>query len=481
MSRFYKIISLLIAIIVLLPAVCASSNFFDATIETVQKNIYPDEFAKFNVTLTNHMSVEETFLLSSTSKWILSTSDQFAKMGTSDTKTVTISLKPRSGVTPGNSYSVPLSIKGAVSKNGRTFNLPIYVKSYDSMYQEYIPAVSLDVEYDEAIEPTQDFKLKIKLRNRNALDLKNMTLLIKSDLFEKKLTESISPLQEKTVQASFELDNFAEPKTHMLDVLLQVDNETFAESHTEIKIKEYSNIDVQQEKVREFLSTITTLSSKNYGNVASTKTIEVQKNWFQRLFISAEPEYTLGTSEGKPAMSWQVTLEPNQEVVIKYTSNYRLLFVIGLAIILTIYLYFALRSPIVLIKKAKVLHTKTSAEGISRIKVRVFMKNRTGKRLHDVEVREKISKMMEVVEEKHTLGSPKPSKIIRGKTATLAKWEFDALEPYEERIITYKLESKLKLIGSLEFLRTRVKFRNQDGKLKRNVSNRLVLELIKKK
>jgi len=101
--------------------------------------------------------------------------------------------------------------------------------------------------------------------------------------------------------------------------------------------------------------------------------------------------------------------------------------------------------------------------------------------LHEVEVREKVSKLTEIIEERHTLGSPRPSNIIKGKKSTLIKWNFEYLEPYEERIITYKLESKLKLVGSVQFPRTIVKFKNNDGKLCMTGSNKPTLSLIAKK
>ena len=100
---------------------------------------------------------------------------------------------------------------------------------------------------------------------------------------------------------------------------------------------------------------------------------------------------------------------------------------------------------------------------------------------HEVEVREKISKLTEIIEERHTLGSPRPSNIIKGKKSTLVKWNFEYLEPYEERIITYKLESKLKLVGSVQFPRTIVRFKNIDGKLCITGSNKPTLSLVAKK
>ena len=71
--------------------------------------------------------------------------------------------------------------------------------------------------------------------------------------------------------------------------------------------------------------------------------------------------------------------------------------------------------------------------------------------------------------------------MIKGKRTTLVKWHFPHLDPYEERIITYTLESKLKLVGSIQFPRAIIKFKNVDGKVNTTGSNKATLIIAKKK
>ena len=108
----------------------------------------------------------------------------------------------------------------------------------------------------------------------------------------------------------------------------------------------------------------------------------------------------------------------------------------------------------------------------------MFIRNRTSKKLHNVEVKEKVSKLTKFIEEPDSIGSPNPSKIIHGKSSTLVKWHFEVLEPYEERLITYKIESKFKLVGSIQFPRAIVKFRTHEGKVHTTGSNKATLNFV---
>jgi len=455
---------------------------FNLEIENIKTNIYADEFAKYNITLTNFEKTTETYSLSTPHNWMYIINSPLTNIGFNESKTTTLFIKPRSLLPTGKSYSVSLELESSTTGYKRIFNVPVYLKSYDTNYDEYVPALTLSAEYGDAkgnINPNDDFKLKLKLKNRNGLNISNMIMRINGDLFYENVVETLLPQAEKTIQLTFDLDPIQEPGVHNLKVDLIIDDKIYASLDETYNIIEYSKIDVDSVKERQFLRTINKIYAVNHGNVESTKIIEINKNWLERLFISSETPYELAYSDDKPVLKWTVKLGPEESTEIYYSSNYRLLFIIALVILLSIYLYFTYRSEIVIHKKAKVLHTK-DIDGASKIKIKLFLRNRTGKILHEVEIKEKLSKLTKIVEDNHTLGSPKPSKIIRGKRNTFAKWEFDKLEPHEERIITYKLESQLKLIGSVEFPRSVVKFKNIDGKVRRTRSNICMLALIKK-
>ncbi len=474
-SRF--LITIFILGMLILPFSLAASNF-DVTIDTLTKDIYPNESATYRVNITNNMHNTETFLFSSSTLWIRSLDGSMSNVAPGETRSVILLFKARSVVKPGKSYSVSLSIEGSISGISKTFNIPIYLKSHTQDYGEYVPSINLYTDYDVDVDPTEKFNVNVRVKNLNARDITEMYVVVNSNIFSKSIIETLPPLQEKTFQFTFDLDPLEKPIAHQIESKIIINNKTYASAEGEFTILSYSDISVEQVKSREFLRTINKLNAKNNGNVKSTKTLEVQKNWVQRIFIYSDEDYTTVKSGDAKVIQWKLSLEPNEEISITYSSNYRLLFAICILIALVLYLYYTLRAPVIIVKKAKILHTPSVTEGVSRVKVKLFLKNRTGKKVNDVEVLERISKLMGIIEEKNNLGSPKPNKIIKGKTIILAKWNFEALDPFEERIITYKLESKLKLVGSIEFPGTTVKFKNQDGKIRRTKSNKLILSLI---
>jgi hypothetical protein len=87
------------------------------------------------------------------------------------------------------------------------------------------------------------------------------------------------------------------------------------------------------------------------------------------------------------------------------------------------------------------------SENVSRIKVVISVKNRTSKLVENIRVIERTPAITEVDKE-FIAGTIQPSKILQNHNkGTLVSWDFATLEPYEERIITYTLNSKLVIIG----------------------------------
>ena len=60
---------------------------------------------------------------------------------------------------------------------------------------------------------------------------------------------------------------------------------------------------------------------------------------------------------------------------------------------------------------------------------------------------------------------------------TLLKWNIDILEGFEERMITYKIKSKLSILGSLKLSPAVIKFKNSRGNIVISHSNINVLNI----
>ena len=115
--------------------------------------------------------------------------------------------------------------------------------------------------------------------------------------------------------------------------------------------------------------------------------------------------------------------------------------------------------------------------GISKIKVTLNIKNRTKTKIENVSVIEKIPNIANLVKEEY-LGTLKPTKVLRHDVkGTLLKWNIDVLEGFEERMITYKIKSKLSILGSLRLSPAVIRFKNIRGSIIIEHSNSSVLNI----
>ena len=477
---------ILLIFVILITIIFLQSNFtlaadnFGIKIDPISTEIYPDEYADYNLTITNNFNYKETFVLTSNSKWFIKQSDFLKSIPVNESKTVVVSLKPRTIMKLGKGYDVPLNVEAIIANQKTNSYASLFLMSYEYDFGEYIPSMNIYAEFNERADPRERFKITLRLRNRNPLNISKMNLIVHSDdVFHKEIIESLKPLQEKTIQVSFDIDKDLIPAEHRLDVWVDINNKTYASLRDNFEIISFADIEVVEEKDREFLRTITKLNAVNNGNSAGTKTVAIQKNWLERIFTTTNIGYEVTSSDGKAVISWTLELEPDDKVEIIVSNNYRLLFAIIIIILLAIYLYFNMRSEVIVQKRASVMHkTYKKEEGSSLLKIKLFIKNRTSKKLHDVEVKERLSKLTQFIDEPDSIGSPNPSKIIHGKNSTLVKWHFESLEPYEERLITYKLESRFKLVGSIQFPRAIVKFRTHEGKVHTTGSNKATLNFV---
>ena len=474
-TQIFKLLILSIIVLILSSSILAAG--FKSTVEIVDKEIYPDEYAKYNLTITNLENYKNSYNVHVSRNWILTLDDQFSNLEKNETRSTILNIKPRTLVNPGKSYTVQVDIESTFDHLKKSYNIPLYLKSYNTNYGVYIPSLNLYAEYDSNVDPREQLKLNLRLRNRNALNISELAINIDGELFSKKLTESLLPQQEKIIQVPFDIDTAQIPGTYELNVDVLIEDTIYATLTEEYTLISYADVIITKDKSREFLKSLQTIKLENKGNIDTLKVVELEKNWIERIFISTNIDYDISTNDkNKKVMVWGFDLAPGEMVEIELTSNYRLLLVISIVIVLSLYLYYSLRSKIIVKKKASLIRVKGN-DNISRLKLRLFVKNRSSKKLHDVEVIERISKLTELIENKHELGSAQPSKVIKGKRATIIKWNMDHFEPHEERIITYRLESKLKLVGSVQFPKSIVKFKDIEGRLLRTRSNKPTLEL----
>ncbi len=445
---------LLIAVVFLSGVAYAST--FEVNSTPILFRITPDDVAAYNVTITNNNAVETIFSLDTSSadatNWIITPSS--VKVGASSSESFILNVFPKSTTSVG---VYEIGVKIARGTDEKLLAIPIYL-GFQGYYTDYTPNVGLTVSTPDVQDPRSSMKVSILMTNRNMLDMKNLTLTISSPLFSKQVNTSLGPRKEKTNEFLFDLDPLQAPGVYKVDVSVYypLTDKIITESETEFKIDTYSLITPQYKKTDKWFIRTETITLENIGNYERSKDVSIRMPWYKRVFVNSNMPTDIVRLDGKSYMQWTPSLKPMEVKTITITTNYRPLMCAIIIIILAIIMYYAVRSPVILLKEAVV--QEEDEHGISEMKVKVFIKNRSRKVLESITVSDKIPGITDYIESS-TLGSMKPTRITRTSAkGSVLHWDIDKLDAFEERIITYRLKSKLKVVGEMSLPKARVKF-----------------------
>jgi len=427
---------ILASMMLLLSATVSAQSLYTVEYETIKAGITPGGVAEFEVTIENFEESSKVFTLglapSDATNWIVSPSS--TTVAGSSEKTILVKFFPKANAGLGT-YLVSYEVKTSDGTK-ETLKIPLSIV-LDAFYSGYQPDIALNVVAPNKQDPREKMKVVIFVRNRNQLDIEDLIIDIDGDLFSKQFNTSLGPRKEKSRDVLFDLNPLEEPGLYTFNVKLihPKTDRTVAESEKTFEIEGYSKITPEFKSLTSWFLTTETITLENEGNYARTKEISVDAPWIKRIFTSTEPDAQLIEVDGEKQLMWEPEVEPTETVTLTITRNYRPLIIAIVVIILLVLGYFLFRSPIVIVKETAVV--KEDDEGISEMKVRIFLKNRSAGTLHNITVTDRIPRITEYVDKAH-MGSLKPSRVTNtSKKGTLLYWDIDHLESYEERILTY--------------------------------------------
>lgn len=464
----------------------SQASAFDVTVEVVNNTITLDGTAIFTLEVTNpDVSIHDYTIDTADFRWQIVSdplSDYFSGFSVygGDSKTVKIQFSPRGDLFYGI-YRVRLEI---TEENGekKLVDIPIEIRSKYGSSVEYSPTVIVSgtVNGNDKIDPRQNNVLALELDNRNPLDISDLQVAIKSPFINQEFSTSLGPLEKKRVEFNFQVDELRQPGVEEINVVLSYKNATIAGTPKSfpVQIISYSQIlrDVNEDSG--FLRTEKVVSLKNQGNIDNSESLKVSTNFFKRLFTRSEPAPNIIKEEGKRFLFWDVQLNPGSSAEITVTVNYRPVLYAILLISAGIILYYLLRSPVVAKKTTSNINIYEG--GISEMKILIHIRNRTPNTYSSFSITEHIPKIATFLKS-DSLGSIQPSKVLKHeRKGTLLKWNFEAIEPFEERIIIYKTKLNLTVLGRFMLPQTVVKFKDESNGSYTAKSNKLRVTNINK-
>ena len=368
---------------------------------------------------------------------------------------------------------VPVSVKSLTSEDGIEEQLYVYVKPSIESSPNYVPNVVMTINMADSIDPRQPTSVEISMINRNPLDIKDLRIVVDSPLFSKEVQTSLSPLESKTNQILLDLNKFQSPGVYPVTIKLITQNKTITEVQKEVEIINYSDVIQEKISVKKLFSTTEYITLQNNGNYPTVETYKIPKTFFQKLFTSSPDKYIKLKEDGVNYIAWEVPLDPQESHDLVVSTNYNSIAILIVLILAGIAMYYIFRSPVLLYKRAKII--VSTDEGITEIRVKLHLKNRSGKEIRNVKVIDRHPKIVSLVED-DSIGSLKPTKMLSAdKVHSLLMWNLEALEPYEERLLSYTIRSRLNIVGNVHLHSAKVRFLTPSGERTTNSNDVMLL------
>ncbi len=473
----FKSSFLIFGVLLLSLSLAYANPGFSLDYETIKDNVVVNEAAEFYLIINNDESFDDSYRISFgiNPKWsmqILPPKDSTVTVTKGATRKIKISAMPVSEMPP-SLYRIPVKVKSTRTGALEEINLHIYLNSGEKA-GTYPPTVTADVEIPENIKPGESFQIKVNLKNRNPLNISELNIRLSSIVINKETVTSLKPLEEKTIVITYSIDPLQPPKEDTLKLELYVYGEKIRSvEDIPVNVVSYSEIKYSSFEERSFLKTEQKITYTNDGNIKRQETLKIEMGFFKDLVTSTNPKMYVIKENGKRYRALDVDLKPAEKTEVMVITNFRPpAFVIAFAFVLLV-LYYLLRGDIIVKKQAVVLGTKEG--GITEIKVIMNVRNRTGRQIKNVSIIDGVPNIADI-ENDFQIGTLKPTKIImHDKKGNMVKWNVDVLDAFEERLITYKIKSRLSILGPFSLRPAIVKYENKNGKISITRSNRVDL------
>ena len=422
---------------------------FDVKVTPIKDKIVVDEVAEFDIAIQNNLNTDEEFTIKKSGYpfW-----DTYTKplqnpitlnVPAQSSSSIRLLIDPLY-ITVVDTYTVDIGV--ILERIGLEQKVPltIGIKSTEPLIGGYIPTVLTSTSIPEKIDPRDEFLIKIVLNNQNVIDYPNLTIKIESNLFKDELHYPLAPKEEKSIEIRKKLDLMTPPQKDNLIVAIFKDERLIVSpivkefEVTEYLIQEALPVEQSFLKIRKGIKA--TSNNPNYKGAIKFGTSAIKN-----LLLTTSPKAETMKDNGMQYLVWQIELDKNRTMSVYVIENYRPVVVVAALVIIAIVLYFIFRSPIVVRKG--IANVAMSEGGISEAKVVVRVKNRSRNQITSIEVIDILPHIAHV-ERELSVGSMQPHAVLKHPKGGVAiKWSIDAVEPGDERVLSYKMKSRLAILG----------------------------------
>jgi hypothetical protein len=286
-----------------------------------------------------------------------------------------------------------------------------------------------------------DENVEIVIRNLNKLDLEDMKLKITSEFFDFEDTVFFIPLEEKVYNVSLKKDKMVGliAGVYEFDVEMEF-KKISSDKKGEFRYLEEEDVGFESSSGG-FLVRKVRVEKKNEGNVAVRADIRLRRDVLTRLFTTYAVEASSSEREGLFVnYVWKRDLGPGESLVVDGTTNYSFPFILLVLIIVIGFMARRFYLTDVLFRK-RVEFVKTRG---GEFALKVVLRVKARKRVEGVKISDTLPGMTKLFE---GYGRA-PDKVDEERRKLF--WDIDKLNAGEERVFSYIVYSKLRVVGRFE-------------------------------
>lgn len=443
-----------IILIFLFATIAYAEDSFLAKISPQEVVIKQDETAEFNLSITHTSDEPKTFeIYSENVIWDVRVQDSL-RIDPSTMLNTKLFVRPLN-VNPG-AYWVPLTVKMVGSNLKDEKDVLLEIQSLIPPEQSYLPAIRGEVYMQDDIDPRDELKIRVKLKNQNRRTLDKVDVKIRSNTINKDYEATLEPLEEKELKFFIKLPPRTPPQEDLIKVTIIVPEKDqafrFDLDPMPLEILDYRDFKEEVKTEEGFLKTTYLVTLVNNGNIPYADQYKVESSFFKNIFVTTVPR----AEKIKGNLIWDVELQSGESELIMYTFNFQPLLIIAIVLIVLSISYYLFRSPVILKKTATVIATKEG--GISELKVIIEVVNRSKKAIKKIKLIDTVPRIAQLAHD-YDIGTLKPDNVVKHeRKGTLVKWNIDSIDPGEERVISYKVKSKLSILGGVTLPSAAAKF-----------------------
>lgn len=463
-----------IAMFVILASLTVCALDVTVKYDPLTDKVYPGETAKFRVTVTNN-GRDDTFTLEKDPLGYSPFSPYFKDItinpniliiGSKNSAEAVVEAELMDNIEPGRNYKTVLKIRSRTT--GEKVDHPLTV----SVLAPENP-VNVDLSFPDTVMPGKEYSYKIKLRNTANLIFNPVNIYVTTNFFNKDFSnKKLYPYQELFVNdgnsedIKFKLDPDEKAGKYPVSVSLYKGEKLVGKYTKTFEVTPNPDTEEKVSTDSRFLVRVVTVSETNKGNVVSTERYELPISRFEKFFTKFEPQPIVGETK----VEWVVDVPQGETRTLTITTDYHPLFYSAIALFLVLVLVVWKAKRRISITK-RVVKVKGKKGEMVALKILLHIKNNTGSKITDVRV---LDVLPNVLRMSHEFGTLKPLQVQKGEKTSRIIWNIDNLEGGEERLVSYKVEPSLQLLGSLIIPRAFLKFK-KSGSSKEKKSGRVVV------